>query len=197
MFNYPGGIPASMVPNSGEQWDFPNGWSPLNHMIIEGLRKSTNPEMQEMAFRLAQKWVLGNYRVYRATALMWEKYDVAGTAPAPGAGGEYRVQSGFGWTNGVILDLLSTYSDRLAWPAASANNASSGSGEKKDNDDGGGGGGGSPSHSGPTAGGAGGDKKHGAGNGGGWRRGAPSSTTTPLLIVCTLLSLLCRYFRCY
>ena len=27
--------------------------------------------------------------------------------------GEYDVQAGFGWTNGVILDLLATYGDRF------------------------------------------------------------------------------------
>ncbi|VDN01881.1 unnamed protein product, partial [Onchocerca ochengi] len=38
---------------------------------------------------------------------------VTGTIPEPGVGGEYDVQDGFGWTNGVILDLLVTYSDRM------------------------------------------------------------------------------------
>lgn len=31
----------------------------------------------------------------------------------PGGGGEYDVQLGFGWTNGVALRLLETFSDRL------------------------------------------------------------------------------------
>jgi hypothetical protein len=30
-----------------------------------------------------------------------------------GGGGEYELQLGFGWTNGVILDLLVKYGDRL------------------------------------------------------------------------------------
>ena len=47
---------------------------------------------------------------------MWEKYDVASSKPRTGNGGEYTVQAGFGWTNGVILDLLSTYSERLRFP---------------------------------------------------------------------------------
>ncbi len=72
-FNYPGGVPTSLIDNTNEQWDFPNGWSPLNHMIIEGLRKSENSDMQDQAFRLAQKWVLGNYRVFNATKHMYEK----------------------------------------------------------------------------------------------------------------------------
>ncbi|KHN87732.1 Trehalase [Toxocara canis] len=112
-FDYPGGVPSSLTVVSNQQWDFPNGWSPLNHMIIEGLRKSDNAQMQEEAFRLAQKWVDGNYRVFKKTGHMWEKYDVSGTVPEPGAGGEYVVQEGFGWTNGVILNLLTTYYNRL------------------------------------------------------------------------------------
>jgi len=44
---------------------------------------------------------------------MWEKYNVIGSTPDLGSGGEYDVQAGFGWTNGVILDLLTTYGDRM------------------------------------------------------------------------------------
>ncbi|EFO19502.1 trehalase [Loa loa] len=112
VFDYPSGIPASLS-NTGQQWDFPNGWPPLQHIIIEGMRKSDNPEAQEMAFKLARKWILANYKIYNTTKKMWEKVDVNGTIPKPGAGGEYDVQDGFGWTNGAILDLLVTYRDRM------------------------------------------------------------------------------------
>uniref|UniRef100_A0A915CMS6 Trehalase n=1 Tax=Ditylenchus dipsaci TaxID=166011 RepID=A0A915CMS6_9BILA len=98
VFNFAGGIPTSLNKDSGQQWDYPNGWPPLNHMIIEGLRRSENPIMQQKAFWLAEKWVLSNYRVYKDTR---------------GKMGEYNVQTGFGWTNGVILDLLVIYSDRM------------------------------------------------------------------------------------
>ncbi|ETN76215.1 alpha,alpha-trehalase, partial [Necator americanus] len=42
-FNFGGGVPTSLQKHSSQQWDYPNGWAPLNHMIIEGLRKSDNP----------------------------------------------------------------------------------------------------------------------------------------------------------
>uniref|UniRef100_A0AC35GXD5 Trehalase n=1 Tax=Panagrolaimus sp. PS1159 TaxID=55785 RepID=A0AC35GXD5_9BILA len=112
-FDYPGGVPASMVKETNEQWDYPNGWGPINHMIIEGLRKSAAPPAQDVAFSLATRWVRENFNVYKKTGHMWEKYDVAGTVPEPGKGGEYEVQDGFGWTNGAILDLLVTYADRI------------------------------------------------------------------------------------
>ncbi|RCN46893.1 alpha,alpha-trehalase [Ancylostoma caninum] len=113
VFSYTGGIPTSLQKHSGQQWDFPNGWSPLNHMIIEGLRKSDDPRLQQKAFLLAEKWLFANYHVYLADNAMWEKYDVVATKPRLGAGGEYEVQPGFGWTNGVALDLLVAYGDRL------------------------------------------------------------------------------------
>lgn len=72
-FSYPSGIPESMNRDSGEQWDFPNGWGNINHMVIEGLRKSESPAMQDQAFEIAKKWIRGNYRVYSKTGHMWEK----------------------------------------------------------------------------------------------------------------------------
>ena len=38
---------------------------------------------------------------------MFEKYDVRRVGP--GSGGEYDVQTGFGWTNGVAISLLARY----------------------------------------------------------------------------------------
>src|SRR5687767_8003442 len=69
--------------------------------------------MQQKAFWLAEKWVLSNYRVFQLTHSMWEKYNVIGTRPKLGSGGEYMVQAGYGWTNAAILDLLSTYAERM------------------------------------------------------------------------------------
>ncbi len=74
---YPGGVPTSLIYGTAQQWDFPDAWSPLNHMLIEGLRKSINPKMQDMAFQLAKEWVSSNYRVWVATGdHMWEKVPV-------------------------------------------------------------------------------------------------------------------------
>lgn len=36
-------IYCSLMKGTNQQWDYPNGWAPINHMIIEGLRKSNNP----------------------------------------------------------------------------------------------------------------------------------------------------------
>ena len=43
------------------------------------------------------------------------QYDVR-EAGKPGGGGEYEVQLGFGWTNGVVLQLIEKYADKLHFP---------------------------------------------------------------------------------
>lgn len=83
-FNFSGGIPTSLIQNTSQQWDFPNGWAPLQHNIIEGLRKSADPTMQDKAFEIATKWIHGNYKVFNKTKHMYEKYNVIGDVPEPG-----------------------------------------------------------------------------------------------------------------
>lgn len=43
------------------------------------------------------------------------QYDIGSNRSQPGSGGEYSVQVGFGWTNGVALDLLRKYGHRLKY----------------------------------------------------------------------------------
>ncbi|XP_044145509.1 trehalase isoform X1 [Bufo gargarizans] len=116
--SYQNGLPTSFK-ESGEQWDFPNAWPPLQHIVIEGLEKTQSKKAQDIAFSLAQKWVTVNYKAYDKYKAMFEKYNVEGDGK-PGGGGEYDVQLGFGWTNGVIIQLLDLYSSRLTSSAASA-----------------------------------------------------------------------------
>ena len=113
VLDFPGGLPTSLIA-SGQQWDFPNSWAPTTWVIIEGLRKYG---MSELAKVIAEKWVRKNYVMWLNTGgRMFEKYNVATQCfKAAGGGGEYEVQEGFGWTNGVILDLLLTYSEELSW----------------------------------------------------------------------------------
>ena len=55
---------------------------------------------------MAQSWLESNYAGYQQdNGKMIEKYN--GMAPGVvGGGGEYGVQIGFGWTNGVMLHFL-------------------------------------------------------------------------------------------
>jgi alpha,alpha-trehalase len=89
---------------TGQQWDLPNGWAPLHWIAIEGLRRNGEPEIAET---LAARWVAENVRLYCNTGKLVEKYNVV--EAGAGAGGEYPVQDGFGWTNAVLVKLLAIY----------------------------------------------------------------------------------------
>lgn len=91
---------------TGEQWDAPNGWAPLQWMAIDGLRRHGQARLAET---IARRWMKRNIQVFRVTGKLLEKYDVSGDAPA--GGGEYALQDGFGWTNGVLRRLLTQYPD--------------------------------------------------------------------------------------
>ncbi|TMX01809.1 hypothetical protein EJD97_023550 [Solanum chilense] len=86
----PAGI-AMTLSNTGQQWDFPNGWPPLQHIIIEGLLKSGLEEARTLAKDIAIRWLRTNYVTYKKTGAMYEKYDVT-KCGAYGGGGEYKPQ---------------------------------------------------------------------------------------------------------
>ncbi|XP_005579882.2 trehalase isoform X2 [Macaca fascicularis] len=111
ILTYQYGIPTSLQ-KTGQQWDSPNAWAPLQDLVIRGLAKAPLPRAQEVAFQLAQNWIRTNFDVYSQKSAMYEKYDIS-NGGQPGGGGEYEVQEGFGWTNGVVLMLLDRYGDRL------------------------------------------------------------------------------------
>jgi alpha,alpha-trehalase len=100
LFLKPGGFVTTTIA-SGQQWDAPNGWPPLEWMAIEGLRRYGGVALASQA---AERWLTLNRRTYRATGRMMEKYDVVDLSRRAG-GGEYGTQDGFGWTNGVALAL--------------------------------------------------------------------------------------------
>lgn len=110
--SYPGGIPSS-VSRTGEQWDLPNAWPPLQSMVVQALKNINTKESNELALEMAQKWVRANYKGFKKSEEMFEKYD-AERPGEYGGGGEYVVQSGFGWTNGVVLEMLDQYGDIMS-----------------------------------------------------------------------------------
>jgi alpha,alpha-trehalase len=92
---------ATTLAASGQQWDAPNGWPPLQWMAIEGVRRHGRADLADTA---RARWLALNRRVFAATGKMTEKYDVVDPS-RPAGGGEYPTQDGFGWTNGVALAL--------------------------------------------------------------------------------------------
>ncbi len=92
---------------TGQQWDSPNGWAPLQWIAIKGLE---NYGMGALAKEAAVRWIDLNNKVYKRTGKLMEKYNVVDTNLDAG-GGEYPAQDGFGWTNGVLLKLMDMYKD--------------------------------------------------------------------------------------
>jgi alpha,alpha-trehalase len=96
-----GGLLTTLI-ETGQQWDAPNGWAPLQWIAIEGLR---NYGYYQLANEIKKRWVAINLKVFKDQAKMIEKYDVVDPGKL-GGGGEYPLQDGFGWTNGVLTTLL-------------------------------------------------------------------------------------------
>lgn len=99
---------ATTTARTGQQWDAPNGWAPLQWIAIQGLKSYGH---ERLAADITRRWVARNLQVYRDTGRLVEKYDVSGAAGGGGGGGEYPLQFGFGWTNGVLRKLLATRPD--------------------------------------------------------------------------------------
>ncbi|KAM7207088.1 glycoside hydrolase family 37 protein [Rhypophila sp. PSN 637] len=142
MLNRKGGaIPATNF-FTGQQWDEPNVWPPLQHALMEGLLKTPptfgkeDPDyidVQNLALRLGQRYLDSTFCTWRSTGgatsvtpklagldetangIMFEKYSDNSTNAA-GAGGEYEVVEGFGWTNGVLLWTADTFAGKLTRP---------------------------------------------------------------------------------
>ncbi|HEY8784627.1 MAG TPA: alpha,alpha-trehalase TreF [Mucilaginibacter sp.] len=99
-----GGL-VTTLKRSGQQWDSPNAWAPLQYMAIDGLN---NYHQNSLARSIAISWIRTNIDVFNTTGKLMEKYNVLDTGLKAG-GGEYPLQDGFGWTNGVLLNLLNHY----------------------------------------------------------------------------------------
>ncbi|TLD14240.1 uncharacterized protein PgNI_04173 [Pyricularia grisea] len=155
-----GAIPATNL-KTGQQWDEPNVWPPLMHILMEGLTKVPATfgeddvawtEVQELALRLGQRYLDSTFCTWYATGgstsetpqlqgltaedtgIMFEKYGDNSTNVA-GSGGEYEVVEGFGWTNGVLVWVADTFGTKLTRPncgnITAANVHSSGSQTRK------------------------------------------------------------------
>jgi alpha,alpha-trehalase len=99
----PGGMRTTLV-HTGQQWDAPNGWAPLQWIASGGLWRYGE---RRLAREISNRFLATVAREYRASGKLLEKYDVE--EQAPGGGGEYPTQDGFGWTNGVVRALMQRY----------------------------------------------------------------------------------------
>jgi len=95
-----GGVPT--------QWAYPNGWAPLEYIVIRGLERYG---YRKDARRIAYKWLRTNLEWFKLNGVFLEKYNVVETDKPP-AKGVYPSQTGFGWTNAVFERLCREYVDK-------------------------------------------------------------------------------------
>lgn len=103
----PGGLMTTEY-ETGEQWDKPNGWAPLQWMAIQGFKLYGNDALGD---QIARSWLKTVNQFYLQNHKLIEKYHISGGAPREGGGGEYPLQDGFGWTNGVVRRLIGLYGE--------------------------------------------------------------------------------------
>ena len=120
LFDHLAGIPVSTPTNSlsEQQWDYPNAWAPYEYFLVTWL--DANNRTSE-AIQVSQRWLNSTFCGFTKTAgYLFEKYN-AEQLGQPGVGGEYTVQEGFGWTNGVIFVMVRMFLKDLAIPSTLAN----------------------------------------------------------------------------
>ncbi|ADW76037.1 MULTISPECIES: alpha,alpha-trehalase [Rahnella] len=103
----PGGIMATEY-ETGQQWDKPNGWAPLQWMAIQGFKQYGNDVLGD---EIARNWLKTVNQYYQQHHKLIEKYHISGDTSREGGGGEYPLQDGFGWTNGVVRRLIGLYGE--------------------------------------------------------------------------------------
>lgn len=104
----PGGLRTTLIA-SGQQWDSPNGWAPLQWI---GCRALATYGESDLAADIARRWIETVAREFRARRRMLKKYDVE--RGGSGGGGEYATQEGFGWTNAVTVALMERFGSPMA-----------------------------------------------------------------------------------
>ena len=103
LFEQAGGLAMSRIETQA-QWDFPYGWAPIQLLAVEGLRRyGYNRE----ADRISEKFLSTVLENFRRDHTIREKYNVVTRSSETNVVEGYAQNvTGFGWTNGVFLELL-------------------------------------------------------------------------------------------
>src|SRR5260370_12791380 len=105
LFERPGGLQTS-AHVSGNQWDAPFAWAPLELIAVQGLRRyAYNTE----ANRISKEFLSLVFEQYQQSGIILEKYDAV--RPTSRVSGDIHFgyssnEAGFGWTNGVFTTLF-------------------------------------------------------------------------------------------
>jgi len=135
LFEQTGGITMSRH-DTQAQWDYPYGWAPVQLLAVEGLRRyGYGGEADRISFNFLDTIM----RNFARDGTIREKYDVTTESSETHIGAGYAQNViGFGWTNGVFLELLSQLPPKLvsrlnrpANPAKARNEGNSGGNGKE------------------------------------------------------------------
>jgi alpha,alpha-trehalase len=103
LFEQPGGLATSRRETEA-QWDYPYGWAPLQLLAVEGLRRYG---YGSDADRISREFLTTVLRNFDRDHTIREKYDVVTESEETRIDFGYAQNfTGFGWTNGVFLELL-------------------------------------------------------------------------------------------
>ncbi len=105
LFEVAGGLRTS-IETTGNQWDAPFGWAPFHLIAVEGLSRYG---YHHQARRIAEKFITLLVREFERQGTLSEKYDVENCTAEVSDEilfGYNTNEVGFGWTNGVFLELL-------------------------------------------------------------------------------------------
>ena len=102
LFEHDGGL-AMSDDASGTQWDLPFGWAPTNWLATKGLDQYG---FTSDASRIATNFTQTIFQNFEHDGTIREKYNVvSGSANVEVAAGYKANVVGFGWTNGVYLEM--------------------------------------------------------------------------------------------
>ncbi|MFQ5776583.1 MAG: trehalase family glycosidase [Terriglobia bacterium] len=111
LFEQPGGL-AMSTQETKTQWDYPYGWAPVHLIAIEGLRRYS---YEGEANRLSYKFLSMILENFRRDGTLREKYNVVTRSSETQIEAGYKENViGFGWTNGVFLELLDALPEERA-----------------------------------------------------------------------------------
>lgn len=112
VFEHQGGLVTSLQERPERQWAFPNGWAPLQWIVVEGLERYG---YDQDAMRIRHKWCQNCIDVYDQGVVitdendtkvtkhaLWEKYNVVNVGETAGDGCYGASVEGFGWSNAIF-----------------------------------------------------------------------------------------------
>lgn len=108
---YKGGLPTS-VKKSGEKYDLPYTWPYFLHIVVIGLNDTDVPIAKHLAYFIARQWMKAVYQSYKRNKAIFDSYDANKLGER--AFGLQTARDVYGWTNGVILDILHRYNRFLS-----------------------------------------------------------------------------------